>query len=292
MNSKITFSSLKPIKALTAINNKFWIIILLLCFGLNWSNAQNSKWITKGDHSIAKNNYYKAKQCYDKAIKAGEDGAYFKMGVLLSEGPADLCDEEVAALCFFQAASQISIDKLRAMADRNSPDAQMLLGYCYQTGNVVHKDLSKAIELYKKAEEFNLVFLIDALQRQIDGKDEGQTPVTDFNEGTFFSDSIYHLPEEAMPEFPGGIDAFGQTLSKIVNYPQYALRNRISGVVLVKFVVEKDGSVDNAEIMASCFPVLDNEALRAMKYLPKWKPGMSQGKPVRCFFQVPITFRY
>ena len=267
-------------------------VALCLCLGTNMTNAQSAKWILKGDQAIAKNNYYKAKQCYETAIPGGGEVAYYKMGVLLSEGPEDLRDDEVAALCFFQAASQMSIDKLSAMADRNSPDAQMMLGYCYQTGNVVQKDLSKAIELYKKAEKFNLVYLIDALQRQIDEEDEGKMIDDKVGMAEFpFSDTIYRFMEE-MPKFPGGIEAFGQTLSKVVQYPQYAVRNRISGTVLVEFVVEKDGSVDNAEISVSSFPLLDNEALRAMKHLPKWEPGTLAGKPVRCFFEVPITFRY
>ena len=291
--TRVSFSLSERVKALVALNLKRLFAILLLCMGMNWTSAQSAKWIAKGDQAIAKNNYYKAKQCYEKAIPGGGDVAYYKMGVLLSEGPEDFRDDEAAALNFFHAASQMSIDKLRAMADRNSPDAQMLLGYCYQTGNVVQKDLSKAIELYKKARKFNLVFLIDALQRQIDEEDEGK--MIDVNVGTtedeFPSDTIYRFMEE-MPKFPGGFEAFGKTLSNVVQYPQYAVRNHISGTVLVEFVVEKDGSVDNAEIKVSCFPLLDNEALRAMKHLPKWEPGTLAGKPVRCFFEVPITFRY
>ncbi len=271
---------------------------MLLCLGVNLVGAQSTKWIAKGDQAIAKNNYYKAKQCYEKAISGGGDVAYYKLGVLLSEGPEDFRDEEVAALCFFQAASQMSIDKLNEMADRNSQDAQMLLGYCYQKGVLVERNLSKAVELYKKAKKFNLVFLIDVLQKQIDEGDEGKKTweedqiLEEHDKDPKFSDkTIYHF-SETMPEFPGGIEAFGQTLSKVVQYPQYAVRNRISGTVMVEFVVEKDGSVDNARIMVSCFPLLDNEALRAMKHIPNWKPGTNQGEPVRCFFQVPITFRY
>lgn len=296
MNAEMTrlpFSLPGRIKTSVALNLKRLFAVLILCSGMIATSAQSTKWIAKGDQAVAKNNYYKAKQCYEKAIPGGGEVAYYKLGVLLSEGPEDFRDEEVAALCFFQAASPNSIDKLKSMADQNSQDAQMLLGYCYQTGIVFEKDLSKAIELYKKAEKFNLVFLIDALQRQIDEGDEGK--IVDvkvgITEGPFFSDTIYRFMEE-MPKFPGGIEAFSQTLSKVVQYPQYAVRNRISGTVLVEFVVERDGSVDHAKIMVSCFPLLDNEALRAMKHIPNWKPGTNQGKPVRCFFQVPITFRY
>ena len=104
-------------------------------------------------------------------------------------------------------------------------------------------------------------------------------------------DSIF-LISETMPEFPGGEVAFIKTLSNVITCPEYTLRNRISGTVLVEFVVEKDGTVDNAKIKLSVFPLLDNEALRGMTKLPKWKPGTHEGKPVRCFFQVPITFIY
>lgn len=301
MNAKKTWLSLslsERVKTSVALNLKRLFAVLLLCLGVNLAGAQSTKWIAKGDQAIAKNNYYKAKQCYEKAIPGGGDVAYYKLGVLLSEGPEDFRDEEVAALCFFQAASPSSIDKLRAMVDRNSQDAQMLLGYCYQKGVVVERNLSKAVELYKKAKKFNLVFLIDVLQKQIEKGDEGKESweedqiLEEYDKDPKFSDeTIYHF-SETMPEFPGGIEAFGQTLSKVVQYPQYAIRNRISGTVMVEFVVEKDGSVDNARIMVSCFPLLDNEALRAMKHIPNWKPGTNQGEPVRCFFQVPVTFRY
>lgn len=301
MNAEMTrfsFSLSERIKTSASLNLKRLFAFLLLLWGVNLTNAQSAKWIAKGDQAIAKNNYYKAKQCYEKAIPGGEEVAYYKLGVLLSEGPEDFRDEEMAALCFFQAASPMSIDKLKDMSDKNSQDAQMLLGYCYQKGVVVERNLSKAVELYKKAEKFNLVFLIDALQKQIDEGDKGKDPkeekqmLEEYDKDPKFSDeTIYHF-SETMPEFPGGIEAFGQTLSNVVQYPKYAMRNRISGTVMVEFVVEKDGSVDNARIMASCFPLLDNEALRAMKHLPKWKPGTLEGKAVRCFFQVPITFRY
>lgn len=282
--NRFSFSAFEHIKMLL-------IVAFCLFLELNCANAQYGKWIAKGDQAIEKNNYAKAKKCYDKAITSGEKGAYYKMGLLLSEGPEDFRDEEVAALCLYQAASKMSIDKLKEMSDRNSQDAQMLLGYCYQEGVVVQKDLSKAIELYKKAEKFNLVFLIDALQRRIDSGEEDKILEKDDTPLQFPMDSIF-LFSETMPEFPGGEDAFIRTLSNVITCPEYTLRNRISGTVLVEFVVEKDGTVDNAKIKLSVFPLLDNEALRGMTKLPKWKPGTFEGKPVRCFFQVPITFLY
>ena len=292
--ARLSFLLPEWVKTSVALNLKRLFAVLLLCSGVNLTNAQSTKWITKGDQAIAKSDYAKAKKCYDKAIMAGEDGAYYKLGILFAEGPEEFRDEEAATLCLYRAAtksSQKAFDKLESMADQNSQDAQMLLGYCYQKGILVEKNLSKAIELYKKAEKFNLAFLIDALQRRIEDGEEDEILEKDDTPLQLPMDSIF-LISETMPEFPGGEDAFIRTLSNVITCPEYTIRNHISGTVLVVFVVEKDGSVDNANIKLSAFPLLDNEALRGMTKLPKWKPGTFEGKPVRCFFQVPITFRY
>ena len=79
MNAEMTrFSFPLPerVKTSVALNLKRLFAVLLLCLGVNLTNAQSTKWIAKGDQAIAKNNYYKAKQCYEKAIPGGEDVAY------------------------------------------------------------------------------------------------------------------------------------------------------------------------------------------------------------------------
>jgi len=67
--------------------------------------------------------------------------------------------------------------------------------------------------------------------------------------------------------------------------------NGITGTVLVEFVVEKDGSVTNAKVKVPLFPECDKEACRAVMSMPKWKPGKNMGKPVQCYYQVPVSFR-
>lgn len=96
---------------------------------------------------------------------------------------------------------------------------------------------------------------------------------------------------EDMPEFPGGPDALNAFLSKEIQYPEVARNNGIMGTVLVEFVVEKDGRVSNAKVKVPLFPDCDKEAVRGVMAMPKWKPGKNMGKPVRCFYQVPVTFR-
>lgn len=95
---------------------------------------------------------------------------------------------------------------------------------------------------------------------------------------------------EKMPEFPGGMDALYEFLQKELVYPEIARNANIQGVVLVEFVVEKDGRVSNVKAMTSIFKECDEEAVRVVKKLPKWKAGESMGKPVRCYYNIPIRF--
>ena len=96
---------------------------------------------------------------------------------------------------------------------------------------------------------------------------------------------------EEMPEFPGGPDSLNAFLSKEIQYPLVAKDNGITGTVLVEFVVEEDGRVTNAKVKVPLFPECDKEAVRGVMSMPKWKPGKNMGKPVRCYYQVPVTFR-
>ena len=96
---------------------------------------------------------------------------------------------------------------------------------------------------------------------------------------------------EEMPEFPGGPEALNAFLTREIQYPEVARNNGITGTVLIEFVVEKDGRVSNAKVKVPLFPECDKEAVRGVMAMPKWKPGKNMGKPVRCSYQVPVTFR-
>ena len=96
---------------------------------------------------------------------------------------------------------------------------------------------------------------------------------------------------EEYPEFPGGADSLNAFLAREIQYPPVAKNNGITGTVLVEFVVEKDGRVTNAKVKVPLFPECDKEAVRGVMSMPNWKPGRNMGKPVRCYYQVPVTFR-
>ena len=97
---------------------------------------------------------------------------------------------------------------------------------------------------------------------------------------------------EQMPEYPnGGMAGLMQFLSKNIKYPTIAQENGTQGRVTVQFVVNKDGSIVDAKVLRGVDPYLDKEALRVINSMPKWKPGMQRGKPVRVKYTVPVMFR-
>ena len=95
---------------------------------------------------------------------------------------------------------------------------------------------------------------------------------------------------EEMPEFPGGVGARMQYLAKNVKYPVEAQRKGQQGNVVVKFTVEKDGSITNSHIVRSISPLLDAEALRVINAMPKWIPGRHHGKAVSVGYVLPVSF--
>lgn len=103
-------------------------------------------------------------------------------------------------------------------------------------------------------------------------------------------DHIFEYLEE-MPEFPGGQAEMMKWLQKNVQYPPIAAENNIQGRVMVSFVVEPNGSISNVQVVRGVDPNLDKEAMRVVKSMPKWKPGMQTGKPVRARFTLPVQFR-
>lgn len=103
-------------------------------------------------------------------------------------------------------------------------------------------------------------------------------------------DSIYNIVEQ-MPEFPGGAAAMFTYLSGNIKYPEEAKDKGISGRVFINFVIEKDGSVNQVQVKKGIGGGCDEEAVRVVQAMPKWKPGLQKGKPVRVSYLLPITFK-
>ena len=104
------------------------------------------------------------------------------------------------------------------------------------------------------------------------------------------ADAIYEVVDEP-PSFPGGDAARIAFLSNNLRYPAVAMEQGIQGRVVTQFVVDKDGSITDVKVVRSLDPMLDKEAVRLVKSMPKWTPGKLNGSPVRVKYILPLSFR-
>lgn len=96
---------------------------------------------------------------------------------------------------------------------------------------------------------------------------------------------------QQMPEFPGGGSAFIQWLTRQLRYPPLAQSQRLQGRVVVSFIVNKDGSIADVKLEKSVNALLDREALRVIRMMPRWKPGVHNNQPCRTMVAVPVVFK-
>ena len=101
---------------------------------------------------------------------------------------------------------------------------------------------------------------------------------------------IFQIVEE-MPAYPGGDAKLMEYVAKNIKYPQIARETGIQGRVFVGFVVEPDGSVSNVKVLRGIGGGCDEEAMRVVKSMPKWKPGKQRGKAVRVSYMLPVNFK-
>lgn len=105
-----------------------------------------------------------------------------------------------------------------------------------------------------------------------------------------FGQEVFTVVEQ-MPEYPGGPKEMASFIRNNVSYPQKMRELGIGGKALLKFIVNEEGRISSSEIIRSAgVPQLDEEALRVVNSMPAWKPATQDGKKVKCYFNLPITF--
>ena len=156
--------------------------------------------------------------------------------------------------------------------------ASELLGECYLHGWGTEKNEDRAWELIMENSE-RLYKLI------IDNADSWQAYQQRHPE--LF---VIHRMVDQLPSFPGGNPALYSYLRNETRYPDICFNNEIQGLVLVRIVLERNGSISSARIIRSVDPALDKEALRVVSNMPKWNPAKKNGVPVRVEWTVPVRF--
>lgn len=121
--------------------------------------------------------------------------------------------------------------------------------------------------------------------------DEGQTEaLSPLATDTHDNPLNFHVVED-LPQFPGGAVEFMKWLTKNLRYPATAQQQKVEGKVVVQFIINRDGSVSGLKVVQALHPSCDREALRVMRMMPKWKPGVQHDKPCRTMVRIPIVFK-
>ena len=157
------------------------------------------------------------------------------------------------------------------------------------------RTLTDEIGLFQIDADYNHPIIIRA-----DGKHNLSLPISRFltnRDGEHIirmytkSSSQIYSSVETMPEFPGGMKGFQEYLNKNLEYPAKAKKAKLEGVVVVQFVVEKDGSITDPKIMRHFEHSMDSAAWRLIKNMPKWSPASDFGTKVRCKYSLPVAFK-
>ncbi|MBP5516090.1 MAG: energy transducer TonB [Bacteroidales bacterium] len=133
------------------------------------------------------------------------------------------------------------------------------------------------------------------IKNELDPKDQdeniptGPSVIEGPTEDLVEEDAIEEVPD-VDPTFPGGETALYKYLGSNIKYPELARNNNITGTVVVKFVVEKDGRVSNVSVLRDIGGGCGKEAMRVVGSMPKWTAGEKKGKKVRSFFTLPVQF--
>ena len=139
--------------------------------------------------------------------------------------------------------------------------------------------------------ETKVTELFEIVENNMEVTDNVSTVSEDMNATETVVEDVIHVSVEVMPEFIGGTAALMKYLSSNIKYPTISQETGSQGKVIVQFVVDKDGTISNPEVVRGVDPYLDKEAIRVISSMPKWTPGVQNGKKVRVKFTVPVSFR-
>ena len=253
-------------------------------------------------------NDYVYQQPPKKVVKKGRKDGQIKMGVKTIEVKTDegtLTGENVVMgvgetdtisariICLDKDDSQAA--PLFIIDGKKSTKEQLL---ALDSKTIDHIDVLKdkaAVELYGEEGKNGVVIVTTKGKKalthgnaKVDSTKEAEVVVAEAVDPAY--EKVFDVVEQ-MPEFVGGQAELMKFLAENVHYPEAAYKVGKQGRVIATFIVEADGSVSNAKIVKKVSDELDAEALRVIGTMPKWKPGMQNGKAVRVKYTIPITFR-
>jgi len=219
-----------------------------------------------------------------------DEGTYTGENVMMEIGEADLGDTQLIVID--TVANQG--DPLIIIDGKRVTNAEL---EALNPKTIDHVDVLKekaAVEVYGEEGKNGVIIITTKGEKiLIFGEAKVDSTVIQYKakmETTSEFPEVFDVVEQ-MPEFPGGPEALMQFLTENVCYPEAALKAGVQGRVLVTFIVDTEGRVNNAKVVKKVSDDLDAEAIRIVGSMPRWKPGKQNGKVVRVRYTMPISFR-
>ena len=219
-----------------------------------------------------------------------DEGTYTGENVMMEIGEADLGDNQLIVID--TVANQG--DPLIIIDGKRVTNAEL---EALNPKTIDHVDVLKekaAVEVYGEEGKNGVIIITTKGEKiLILGEAKVDSTVIQYKakmETTSEFPEVFDVVEQ-MPEFPGGPEALMQFLTENVCYPEAALKAGVQGRVLVTFIVDTEGRVNNAKVVKKVSDDLDAEAIRIVGSMPRWKPGKQNGKVVRVRYTMPISFR-
>jgi protein TonB len=209
-------------------------------------------------------------------------GIFFRAGLVISLG--------VVLFAFNITQKEVVVDELSNMGDTEFEDEDIPVTRQEQPPEVKPPPPQQTVEV------LNIVDDDTEIEDEIEMEDaeadeDTQIEVVEIAEDEEEEEAQIFFIVEKMPEFPGGELGLRKYIATHVKYPNIARENNIQGKVYIRFCVTSAGKVEKVSIARGVDPILDKEATRVVKALPKWKPGEQRGKKVNVWYTVPINFQ-
>ena len=187
---------------------------------------------------------------------------------------------------FFEDDAELEAEMELSPLRRDKDEIPMMLPQAKQ------EEAVKTEELRLVDDDIELTFEPEPVERP-EEKMDNETVEADKPEVVdMYDEPIDFRVVEDLPQFPGGASEFMKWLTKNLKYPASASNRKVKGKVVAQFIVNKDGSVSDLELLQKLDPSCDREVLRVLRMMPKWQAGLMDAKPCRTKVCIPVVFSF
>ena len=251
------------------------LLVAEICIFLQWFNP--AAWLLKQELQTI--HEYEADDC---VLREGIDARHYQL----------LLIKKAVGTRLYSMANSLNHSNLKKritmmMKRKSNPWARLKYAYVLPLAAIAVAAFARP-EVQNASSEISAVKVNDLVGNLVTNLEENFT-LPDSNV-QLPQDSIYEIVE-VMPVFPGGQTGMMKYLSDNIKYPEEAQEAGIEGRVFTRFVINEDGSVSDVEILRGVHPLLDAEAIRVVKTMPKWTPARQDGKTVKVKYALPLVFR-